>query len=235
MAMRRETVNVIRYVLEDIVPPFLRDSFAFRWVATLAWGRHIADLAEFRKRAPYVSDAEYEAIYRAHPPVHEDTDNSRACVARVVADVTGESVLDVGCGSGHLIRQVRDRAGGAPAKLAAIDFALGADNDWRGIETHRARIERLPFPDRAFDTVMCTHVLEHILDLRAMVAELRRVTRKRLLVVVPLEREYRYTFNPHFHFFPYPESFLRAMIPLPSRHQCEAIGRDIYYREERDE
>ena len=36
--MRRETVNRIRYVLEDIVPPVLRDSILFRWIATLAWG-----------------------------------------------------------------------------------------------------------------------------------------------------------------------------------------------------
>ena len=231
--MRRETVNRIRYVLEDIVPPVVRDSILFRWVATLAWGRHIPALAEFRRRAAYVSDAEYEAIYRNHPEVHEDTDNSRACVERIVANVVGESVLDVGCGSGFVIRQVRDRVKPAPARLAAIDFALSPDNDWAGIETHRTRIERLPFGDASFDTVICTHVLEHMLDLRAMVAELRRVCRKRLIIVVPREREYRYTFNPHFHFFPYDESFLRAMIPLPARHELAGIGRDIFYLEDR--
>ena len=52
-------------------------------------------------------------------------------------------------------------------------------------------------------------------------------------VVVPQEREGRYTFNPHFHFFPYPESFLRVMIPVPEGHACWSIGRDIYYREDR--
>jgi ubiquinone/menaquinone biosynthesis C-methylase UbiE len=121
-----------------------------------------------------------------------------------------------------------------PARLVAIDFGLSPDNDWRGIETHRERIDRLPFPDASFDTVICTHVLEHILDLRGMVSELRRVCRRRLIIVVPREREYRYTFNPHFHFFPYNESFLRAMIPLPPRHECVGIGRDIFYTEERD-
>ena len=81
-----------------------------------------------------------------------------------------------------MIRQVRDRVKPAPARLSAIDFALSPDNDWAGIETHRTRIERLPFGDASFDTVICTHVLEHMLDLRAMVAELRRVCRKRLII-----------------------------------------------------
>jgi hypothetical protein len=52
-------------------------------------------------------------------------------------------------------------------------------------------------------------------------------TRKRLLIVVPREREGIYTFNPHFNFFPYSHSFLRAMIPLPPDFTCSIVGRDI--------
>ena len=91
----------------------------------------------------------------------------------------------------------------------------------------------LPFPDAAFDTVICTHVIEHVLEYRLAIAELRRICRRRLIIVVPREREYRYSFNPHFNFFPYPHSFLRAMHPVPQSHVCEDIGRDIYYREDR--
>ena len=46
-------------------------------------------------------------------------------------------------------------------------------------------------------------------------SELRRVARRRLILVVPQEREYRFTFNPHLHFFPYPHSFLRYLTPVP--------------------
>jgi hypothetical protein len=48
---------------------------------------------------------------------------------------------------------------------------------------------------------------------------------------VPQEREYRFTFNPHLHFFPYPHSFLRAVAPVPERYELESIGRDIFYTE----
>jgi ubiquinone/menaquinone biosynthesis C-methylase UbiE len=95
-------------------------------------------------------------------------------------------------------------------------------------------IEKLPFADRAFDTVVCTHVIEHILDYRAAIAELRRITGRRLIIVVPRERESIYAFNPHFNFFPYRHSFLRAMIPVPAQNLCLDVGRDIFYMEDRE-
>jgi ubiquinone/menaquinone biosynthesis C-methylase UbiE len=93
-------------------------------------------------------------------------------------------------------------------------------------------VEDLPFGDGSFDTVVCTHVIEHILNYRQAIAELRRITRRRLIIVVPREREGIYTFNPHLNFFPYAHSFLRAMIPVPQRHVICDIGRDIYYAED---
>src|SRR3546814_1539315 len=48
---------------------------------------------------------------------------------------------------------------------------------------------------------------------------LRRVARRRVIIVVPQEREYRFTFNPHLHFFPYPHSFLRYVTPVPANHE----------------
>ena len=61
-----------------------------------------------------------------------------------------------------------------------------------------------------------------------------RVGRRAGARVVPREREYRYTFNPHFNFFPYTHSFLRAMQPVPQAHVCRDIQRDIYYCETLD-
>ena len=71
-----------------------------------------------------------------------------------------------------------------------------------------------------------------ILDYRRAISELRRITRRRLIIVVPREREGIYTFNPHFNFFPYAHSFLRAIILVPSSHVICNIGRDIYYMED---
>ena len=228
--MRRETTNKIRTVLEDFVPPMLRDSGVFRALAKLAWGAHIDRLAKFRAHAPFLSAQEYEQLYRDHPRVHAETDNSAACVARIAADVMGDSVCDVGCGTGYLLSLIR-AARPALHTCHGVDFVIEDAAVLAGVVFTAARIETLPFPDRFFDTVVCTHVIEHILDYRAAIAELRRVANRRLIIVVPREREYKYTFNPHFNFFPYTHSFLRAMHPVPAAYVCEDIGRDIYYCE----
>jgi ubiquinone/menaquinone biosynthesis C-methylase UbiE len=136
---------------------------------------------------------------------------SVTCIARIVSDVDG----GIGCGTGQLLQLVREAHGAKIGRFVGVDFIIPEHFRGEGFQFVEAQIERLPFPERAFDTVICTHVLEHILDLRAAISELRRITRKRLLIVVTREREGIYTFNPHFNFFPYSHSFLRAMIPLP--------------------
>ena len=89
--MNRETTNRLRFVIEDIIPPILRDSALFRWTAQLAWGNHITHLAKFRERAPFLSPDEYAELYRNHPRVHEGTDNSAACIERITQSIVGAS------------------------------------------------------------------------------------------------------------------------------------------------
>ncbi len=230
--MNRETTNRIRFVLEDVLPPFMRDSAMFRGMASLAWGRHIGRLAAFRERAPFLTAEEYETLYREHPRVHEGTDNSEACIRRIIDDTVGETVCDVGCGTGVLLERIRGARNGA-GSYTGVDFVVEDAAEIAGVNYVAARIEDLPFADASFDTVICTHVIEHVLEYRQAIAELRRICRKRLIIVVPREREYRYSFNPHFNFFPYTHSFLRAVHPVPQSHVCVDIGRDIYYREDR--
>ena len=45
----------------------------------------------------------------------------------------------------------------------------------------------IPFPDDSFDLVYATHVLEHVLDERAFLGELRRVSAKLVFIEVPCE------------------------------------------------
>lgn len=232
--MNRETTNRIRFVIEDVLPPILRDSVLFRQAASLVWGKHIGKLAKFRERAPFLTAAEYEDLYREHPRVHAGTDNSQACIDRIVGSIAGESICDVGCGTGALLSHIK--AGNPDLKrLTGVDFVVDDAAHITGVEYVAAMIESLPFADGEFDTVVCTHVIEHVLEYRQAIAELRRIARRRLIIVVPREREYRYSFNPHFNFFPYTHSFLRAVHPVPPRHVCLDIGRDIFYMEDRAE
>jgi ubiquinone/menaquinone biosynthesis C-methylase UbiE len=229
--MKRETVNMIRFVLEELVPPVLRDSSAMRWLFRRHWGRLIDDIEQFRENIPFVSAADYQSIYERMPRVQDETDNSDACLARILAEVEGETVLDVGCGTGFMTQWIHNHR--PDLKLTGTDFIIEDSTKTRSAEINfqQGYIERLPFEDKSFDTVICTHVLEHILDFPQALREIRRVAANKLIIVVPQEREYRFTFNPHLHFFPYPHSFLRAVAPVPERYELESIGRDIFCTE----
>lgn len=84
------------------------------------------------------------------------------------------SVLDVGCDEAHLkhlvpgIRYTGVDVGGKP------DIVID-------LET----VQRLPFEDRAFDTSLCSDVLEHLDSLHRVFAELVRVTRGHLIISLP--------------------------------------------------
>lgn len=230
--MKRETSNVIRLLMEDVLPPFLRDTRLFAWAMTRGY-KLVPDFAAFRRRAHELTSEEYGALYSRIDRVHEDTDNSAAVLDAIAGHVLSGSVLDVGCGTGFTLGLLNKKLGASVA-LTGVDFQISDATRaaWPQVTFVEQDILKLPFADASFDTVISTHTLEHILDIRAAIAELRRVCAKRLIIVVPREREGLYTFNPHFHFFPYTHSFLRMLIPLPRTYAIRLIGRDIFYYED---
>jgi ubiquinone/menaquinone biosynthesis C-methylase UbiE len=234
--VKRESVNFIRYLLEEWIPPAFRDSAPMRWLFRAYWGRFIDDLETFRANIHHVTAGRYADIYRRMPRIQQGTDNSVACIERLAELMLPGTVCDVGCGTGYLLGALAAKSVARSQQFTGVDFQLepGITERHPGVRFVEADVEGLPFADGEFDTVICTHVLEHVLHLDRTIAELRRVTAKRLLIIVPLEREYRFTFNPHVHFFPYPHSFLRHIVPVPLTARWEIIGRDLLYIEDQD-
>ncbi|MCU1429662.1 MAG: SAM-dependent methyltransferase, partial [Actinomycetia bacterium] len=146
--------------------------------------------------------------------------------------VTGERVLDVACGAGFLSGLLADRG----HEVVGCDVAVSAGR--RGADPRvqwcDGNLEELPFRDRAFDTVVSTHTLEHVQHLAGAIDELRRIAARRLVIVVPRQRPYAVTFNPHIQFFPYRFSLL-AWTGTDYRHTIDLVGGDWLYVEERDQ
>ena len=232
--MDRELTNKIRFLLEEITPPFIRDSRLFLLLASYIYGTHMRDLYKFRLNAWRLTPAEYENLYQNHPRIHSLTDNSRKCVKSIIAHVKGSSILDVGCGSGYLISRIKDVYPKARCEAFDLTDINLTELDSKNIAFKSGDLTNLPYHDNQFDTVICTHVLEHVLDLDKCISELRRVSKQRIILVVPRERESLYAFNPHLQFFPYKHSLLRAIRPQPDTFYLEEVDRDFFYVENKD-
>lgn len=230
--LNRDRINKIRFILEDVMPPVLRDSRLFLLLLRIVFKEGTADYAAFRPKTPYMTPEEYARYYREHPVLLEDTDINAACIKRLLSDMVGERYVDVGCGRGYFAGLLKDSSG---KEVVGVDFVISDDlrKKYPAVKFVEAPIESLPFADGEFDTVVCAHTLEHIVDFSRAVAELRRVTGKRLIVIVPREREYKYSFNLHVNFFPYAYTLLNRLRPLPTKHSCELIDGDFYYVEDR--
>jgi len=164
---------------------------------------------DFRSKAFSMSEDEYKQAYIDTAPCSliEGSDLNEPCFEKILREAKGEKVLDVGAGRGLLAKSLAKTQ-----NVTACDVHLSDElkND-DAIATKEAFVEKLPFEDDAFDTVICTHVLEHVLDIGAALRELRRVTKQRLIVVVPKERPYLFGFNLHLTFFPYEYSVLNII------------------------
>ncbi len=231
MALSRGTSLRIRNFLDNWLPPVLRDSrFTMVPLLRLVFGRQWRTFADFKEHGFALTEAEFSAVYAGTHEVAQvqgETDLNEACTSEILSNVVGDTVLDVGCGRGYLVEQLRKVA----ANVTGCDIV--EDDAWPSIDaTFRVgSVEALPFDDASIDTVVCTHTLEHVQRIDLALAELRRVTRHRLVVVVPRERPYRYSFNLHLHFFPYPWNWQAVAGAVPGS-RLEDLG-DWFYVEDR--
>jgi ubiquinone/menaquinone biosynthesis C-methylase UbiE len=102
------------------------------------------------------------------------------------------SILDVGCGEGFILQQLRKNNLGK--HLEGVDPMPQAIEVGKKLHPHLklklGDIYKLPYKDNAFDLVMCCEVLEHLEHPEKGLKELIRVSKKYVVLSVPNE--------PHF-------------------------------------
>ncbi len=96
-------------------------------------------------------------------------------------------VLEVGCGAGNVLEQVRGRRTGVDLSPFLLEKAQ------RRLRGRATLLEMdagaLTFEEASFDRVYCTEVLEHVLDPGKVVAELHRVLRPGGIAVISVPNE----------------------------------------------
>jgi len=133
---------------------------------------HDRDVAAFDARAD-----SYESGWRGR--LHRQIADRTADLALTLAPQP-QRILDVGCGTGYLLRRFAVRCpqaveltgvDPAPAMIAAARTA-GTDGRLRWRE---GTAEELPFPEAAFDLVVSTTSFDHWADQQAGLAQCARV------------------------------------------------------------
>lgn len=97
----------------------------------------------------------------------------------------GGRVLDVGCGGGLTLAQLRDL--GWQVEGVDPDPEVAAAAARRGLTVRVGSLPQQGYPDASFDAVTLGHVIEHVAEPAALLAECRRVLRPdgRLSLVTP--------------------------------------------------
>jgi len=96
--------------------------------------------------------------------------------------------LDVGCGTGYNMLKAQDTK---DCEVWGIDPEPGAHGVGRFLEQNiltnnvqKGVAEAIPFPDKQFDVVFSSHVLEHVNDMQQSLSEMKRVLKDDGILII---------------------------------------------------
>ena len=233
----------------DALPPKIRNSkLLFKLLALIL--RENKFLYEFRSFYDQNPDFDLSLLYHSRSMYYSksfsgETDcNSkhRDILIKYLLDTRPRSLLDVGSGSGYLLNLIRKKTD--IPRLVGIDINCSAARHGISssenillinseIEEHLSSIS-----DSQFDVTVCSHVIEHLKNPNHIISEMRRISAKSAIFVVPLEKKFKWGLNYHVHFFEKPRDFLRLVTYSPQKSAetivFERLGDLLYIEEYKD-
>ena len=227
--MNRSITNSIRFLMDECLPPFIRDSkfFMYPFYFLAYRGRNIRQIMNFKKEVLNFTAEQYTYFYNNLNSISRNrvTDINEPSLKCILENISKDTLnlLDVGCGNGFFLRQVKKKF--PELELFGSDIMdKGESKEYNFI---LSQIEHLPFEDKSIDVVTCSHTLEHIINPEKAIAELKRIARKQVIIIVPCQRYYYYTLDEHVNFFPFKEA-LTSIINI-QEHTCKKIHGDWVY------
>ena len=105
------------------------------------------------------------------------------------SDVNPSAILDVGCASGWFLSQMAVKY--PKASCTGIDvYKDGVEygkKKYKKLNLTVSDAHKMPFEKDSFDTVVCAEVLEHVVNPREVLKEIRRVLKKEGVAVIEMD------------------------------------------------
>lgn len=211
MKVPRNLSIFVQYILDEWIPPIIRDSRIFMYLPmkfVLKDATH--DFMNFKNWVFEGSDKDFSNLYERTLHVQElqgETDLNKKTIEEILKIIKDKKVLEVGCGRAYLSGLLAQHN-----KVTAVDIVVSKElvKKYPKVKFVEGNIENLPFKNQSFDVVVTTHTLEHVKNLGLAYSEIRRVAKEKVIIVVPRQRPYKYTFSLHTQFFPYEWSLKEA-------------------------
>jgi SAM-dependent methyltransferase len=216
-------------MMDELIPPVIRDSYWFMYpFYYLAYnGKNIREKMNFKSLVKNFTEEEYMNFYAGLDSISRNrkTDLSESNIRYILKsiDPSSQNLLDAGCGRGYLLQRIKQ----VYPRISVTGLDVVNKLDEQSINFTEGFISRMPFEDDQFDTVICTHTIEHLLNLQQCIDELVRVTKKQLIIVTPCQRYFYYTLDEHINFFPKKE-LVTSLFPF-TNFVCKKINYDWVY------
>ena len=203
--LKRNVTTKINYLFDNYLPFRIRNNrfLLYPLYFFLLKGKRVNEFMDFKKNVYDFTELEIEKFYSKISSIisNRETDLNQKSIDRILSIIdkkgSNQTILDVGCGDGYMLNKISKICN--PENLYGVDFIDVIYNpNWAFT---RANITDLPYDDKYFDIVICTHTLEHVIDIKKAVLELIRVCKKTLIVVMPKQKYNLYTFDLHINFF----------------------------------
>ncbi len=230
--MKREYTNAIRFIMDELIPPIIRDSRYFMYpffYMVYKTSKNLDRKMDFKSLSYKMTEEEYVKFCgECLVPFKRDTNLCKSNIKLILENLKTESgsLADIGCGNGYLLKKIHEI--NPNLKLCGVD--VRQDQNFTDITFKNGNITKLDFADNQFDIVTCTHTIEHIINVEAAFNELIRITKRKLIIVVPCQRYFYYTLDGHVQFF-YKEAELLRHLPFKKFTLTKLDGDWVYIGE----